>query len=577
VLIDPLEWHRANRLGRSQQLNYPPVIELSVVVPTFNRTRTLRRCLAALERQSVPLDAFEVIVVDDGSSDETTVLLAGYHPPFELRVERQQNRGQCSALNRGVELARGRSCLFLDDDIVADPQLVAEHLGAQRERPAIAVGALRLRVHEKGGLANHFEHWWREHYERLENGARPIDFWGCYSGNLSAPTDSLRAVGGFDEQLPRSFDCEFGYRLEHLGLPILFLPGASGERDYDKGFRQIVRDFDRAGEAAALLYRQRPDMPLQPGLDDFDRRAMKSLLLLRFLLALRAPVWPLAVIDPFLVRRPPWRLYTFLQTYCFWRSARRALKGDREAWLRLSRGTVILMYHAIGRVGERASRFVLPTRRFRNQLLWLRRRGYPILELDEYVRYREKGRLPPPRAVVITFDDGYADTAELAAPLLHEYEIPATVFLASGSLDGTNDWTASGPLAERPLLSWESARRLADGGITIGAHSVSHAALAALAAEDAEREVRESRAELERRLERPVRHFAYPYGNCSPDLETIVHEAGFASACGTEPCANGNAVSLYALRRVEICGRDSLLRFALQVWLGHPLRPLRGE
>jgi glycosyltransferase involved in cell wall biosynthesis/peptidoglycan/xylan/chitin deacetylase (PgdA/CDA1 family) len=568
---------KPDRRSPSASADYPPLIELSVIIPTFNRARTLRRCLAALEHQTAPPGSFELIVVDDGSSDKTPAFLAGYHPPFELRVERQENRGQCAALNKGIELATGRFCLFLDDDIVADPELVAEHLDAQRRQPAVAVGALRVRVRKRGGLTRHFTRWWGEHYQRLESGAREIDFWSCYSGNLSAPTDALRAVGGLDGRLSRSFDVELGYRLERQGLPIVFLSQASGEQDYGKGFRQVVRDFDSMGESAALLLRLHPEMPISPPLGDFDRGAFKSGLALRLLLALRAPVWPLGLVDPLLARHPPARLYAFLQHYCLWRSARRALRDDPETWRRLRRGTVVLMYHAIGREGERASRYVLPLERFRRQLAWLVRHRYPVLDLDEYVRQRKRGTLPPAKAVVVTFDDGYADTAELAAPALLERGLPATVFLVSGEIGGVNSWTTTGPLAGRPLLSWEDARRLAEEGLAIGAHTVSHASLTALEPAAARRELIECRNELERRLERPVRHFAYPYGKRSPELEELATEAGFSSALGIEPGPNGASVPLFALRRVEIGGRQSLARFALQVWLGHPLRPPRGE
>ena len=69
---------------------------ISVVIPTYNRARQLRSCLDALARQSAPADAFEVIIVDDGSTDDTGVLLDAYRAPFRLRVERHENRGQAA-------------------------------------------------------------------------------------------------------------------------------------------------------------------------------------------------------------------------------------------------------------------------------------------------------------------------------------------------------------------------------------------------------------------------------------------------------------------------------------------------
>ena len=106
------------------------------------------------------------------------------------------------------------------------------------------------------------------------------------------------------------------------------------------------------------------------------------------------------------------RLYRFLQLYCFWRGVRTAL-DDREAWARLTRGTVILMYHAIEAQDERPSRFVISKRRLRRQLSWIRFRKRPVLTMDEYVGHRLRNELPPPGAVVLTFDDGYVDNAEI--------------------------------------------------------------------------------------------------------------------------------------------------------------------
>jgi glycosyltransferase involved in cell wall biosynthesis/peptidoglycan/xylan/chitin deacetylase (PgdA/CDA1 family) len=546
--------------------------ELSIVIATFNRANDLRRCLDAIASQTAPPGTFEVVVVDDGSTDGTGEMLAGYTAPFRLRVERQPNRGQPAALNRGAAAAQGVHCLFLDDDIVADPELVDEHLRAQRDTGGVlALGKLRLcLVRGGGGLARYFAAWWESHYRRFDEGSREPDFWASYSGNLSAPTSAIRTAGGFDEALTRSFDVELAYRLERGGLRMIYLPRAGAEQRYSKGFRALVRDFDRAGSAAPLLYRRHPELVRYAPLGDFAQGGARAVLLRRLMLSLRVPVWPLAILDPLFARRPPARLYRFLQLYCFWRGVRLAI-DDRDTWRRLTRGTVILMYHAVARAGERASRYVVPARRLRAQLAWLRLRRYSMLSLDEYVRHREENRLPPARSVVLTFDDGYSDTAEVAAPMIRRRGIQATVFVVSGAMGDANRWTGTGPLAGRPLFSWDGARALRRDGIAIGAHTVSHPRLTDLDGDRAEREVVESRAQLERELGSPVRHFAYPYGKTSPEIEDLVGRAGYSSAGGISPGANGPAVPLHDLRRVEVLGTWSLPRFAAAVWLGRPL------
>jgi GT2 family glycosyltransferase/peptidoglycan/xylan/chitin deacetylase (PgdA/CDA1 family) len=546
---------------------------LTVVLATFNRARQLIQCLDALAAQSVSADAYDVVVIDDGSTDETAEVLAAYRPPYRLRVERQANAGQAAALNRGIDLAGGRYCLFFDDDLAADTGLIAEHLRAQREHGGIVgLGMLRLRLLGRpGGLARHFASWWDDHYARLETGSLIPDFRACYSGNLSVPLEVLRRVGGFDASLTRSFDIELGYRLERAGLKIVFLPAASAEQNYSKSFRGIVRDFDRMGAAAIAVARRHPELLDYPPLGDFAQGSARTVLVRRALLACRAPVWPLALADRLLAVRPPRRIYFFLQFYCFWRSVRSAL-ADREEWRKLTRGTVILMYHALGRGGEAPSRYILPGRRFRRQLRWLRLFRYPIISLQDYVHLRLKGKLPPARSIVLTFDDGYADTADVGGELVRDVGVSADVFVVSGSVGQSNTWAAGTPLLGRRLLTWEQIRGLRDAGIGIGAHTVGHRRLPDLEPEQARREVTECRRELEGQLGKQVASFAYPYGSTSPEVQELVREAGYAVACGIQPGPNGPAVPLHALRRMEVEGNWTLATFALSVWAGFPLK-----
>jgi glycosyltransferase involved in cell wall biosynthesis len=550
--------------------------DISVIIATFNRATSLARCLDALAVQDVDSETFEVIVVDDGSSDRTPDLLATYERLQSLRFETQPNAGQPAALNRGIELASGNFCLFLDDDVVADRGLVREHLVAQRRHGGvIGLGLLRLKLAGRGGgLARHFANWWDDHYERLGSGALVPDFRACYSGNLSVPLSVVREVGGYDAKLARSFDVELAYRLEAAGLRVVYLPAASADHEQTKGFQAIVRDFDRAGTAAVQLYRRHPGFVRYPPLGDFGQGSFRMILLRKMLLAVRAPVWPLATVDRLLARRPSARLYFLLQQHCFWRSVRRSL-GDRSEWRRLTRGTVFLMYHALGANGESPSRYVLPSRRFRRQLRWLLLRGYRIISLDEYARMRQEDVLPASKSVLITFDDGYADNAGLIQSGLRDADATAIVFLVSGLIGGSNSWTPEPPLHDRPLLDWEQIEELRQAGFAVGAHTMSHPRLTELDPDEAAREVVESRAMLERRMGEPVLHFAYPYGTTSGTVRDLVREAGYATACGIQPGANGPATPIHDLRRVEVEGTWKLPTFALAVWTGFP--PRRGR
>src|SRR5207244_2774408 len=289
------------------------------------------------------------------------------------------------ALNHGIALARGRICLFLDDDVIAGPRLLAEHVRAQRESGgAIALGNLSLQLPDRaGGLARYVGRWWAGQYGEFERGERTPTFRSCYSGNVSVPRAALLEAGGFAEWLARSFDVELAYRLERAGLPIVFVPEARGVQIYEKGFPGIARDFDAAGRAAVAMVGREPALLRHLPLGNFWRGSPRSATLRRALLGVPAPIWPLRLVDRFLTRSD--RPYRFLQDYCYWRGARRAA-SDRAAWRRLTGGVVILLYHALAPHGEPASRFVVPARRFARQLRWLSLRRYTVLGLDEYVR-----------------------------------------------------------------------------------------------------------------------------------------------------------------------------------------------
>src|SRR4051794_7003750 len=101
---------------------------VSVIVPTYNRQAGLERLLLALAEQTVDPDCFEVVVVNDGSHDGTDRMLTALDMPYRLRVLDQENAGPAAARNVGVHHAEGHLIVFLDDDVVPLPDLLAAHI-----------------------------------------------------------------------------------------------------------------------------------------------------------------------------------------------------------------------------------------------------------------------------------------------------------------------------------------------------------------------------------------------------------------------------------------------------------------
>jgi glycosyltransferase involved in cell wall biosynthesis len=546
------------------------MFELSVIIPTYNRADDLRACLEALERQTQAHRDYEVIVVIDGGTDCTHEMLGKLATPYALRVIYQQNSGAQVARNFGVENACGRYCVFLDDDIIPDRRFLSEHLRVQRQHDrAVAIGQISISVPtDADWFLRCFARQWSSHYARLNEDRRPPSWQDCYAGNMSVSREDFLKAGGFAADLPRGHDVELGYRLEQYGLSIVYVRDAIGTQYERKGMRELTADAEKRGAVRVKLYERHPSM-LPHLLGNLSEASRREIFLHRILLGFNISPTILAVFGPLLPRRSwAYSWYRFLYSYCYWRGVRRAI-ANREMWRRLTRGTVILMYHAIGDRGESASRYVVPVRRFKLQMAFLKRMGYRVLKLEEFIHYMREHRLPPARSVVITLDDGYSDARTLAWPILQQLGLSATVFVVSGKVGASNDWTASEALRGRRLLSWSEIRELVDGGMQLGAHTRTHPILSGLPVDRVAEEILGARTDLERKLQIQIRTLAYPHGEYNSATVKVAIEAGFLGSCSVHDGWNTAKTPLHALRRIEIQGTDSLVFFALKLWLGH--------
>jgi peptidoglycan/xylan/chitin deacetylase (PgdA/CDA1 family) len=213
----------------------------------------------------------------------------------------------------------------------------------------------------------------------------------------------------------------------------------------------------------------------------------------------------------------------------------------------------ILMYHSIERRSSSAFRsFVVPPERFEEQMAVVRANGYQAVTVSELARARRGGRPLPPRPIVITFDDGFADFYHHALPVLSRHGLTATLYLVTGEVGGRARWLAPEGEGDRAMLTWEQVREISAAGIECGAHSVHHPKLDALPRAAAAAEIRWSKAMIEDRLGRPCATFAYPYGFYDAGVRTLVRRAGFTSACAVRFCLSGPTDDLFGLKRLKI-------------------------
>jgi peptidoglycan/xylan/chitin deacetylase (PgdA/CDA1 family) len=239
------------------------------------------------------------------------------------------------------------------------------------------------------------------------------------------------------------------------------------------------------------------------------------------------------------------------------------------------RGAVVLMYHWVDAyLGDRLRRYGVTPTAFAGQMRSLAEAGRPCLPLETLRAHLEAGTEPPPGSFVVTFDDAYADLESTVAPILDGHGFRATVFVVTDCAGDVNRWDLQHGDPPRRLLDWAAIRRLDGKTYRFEAHSCSHPMLPRVSAEQARREIVDSKRRLEDELGREVPVFSYPHGEYSPREEAMVAEAGYRCAVTDDRGLNRAGVAPLRVRRVMVTSEDGPLGFALKARTGHDLRSL---
>jgi peptidoglycan/xylan/chitin deacetylase (PgdA/CDA1 family) len=217
----------------------------------------------------------------------------------------------------------------------------------------------------------------------------------------------------------------------------------------------------------------------------------------------------------------------------------------------------VLMYHKVNDVpGNRLS---VPVSLFDEQMDQLRQLGYTVVGLDAVLDFYVERKPLPPKAVLITFDDGYHDNLDNAARVLAKYGYAGVLFVPIGYLDDRQPLPHEAGLAAQgmfnPTLDWEELAEVERQGIRIESHGISHRPLAEMEVDEAAREISLSKLRLEERLGRPVRAFSYVKGSEAdyrPVHLSLVRQAGYDVAFSAVSGANSAAADPLQLRRYNI-------------------------
>jgi len=258
-----------------------PVV--SVVTPTYNRRRSLERLLRGLRAQTYPFASFELVVVDDGSDDDTLAYLHQVELPFALTVHQQSHAGPAAARNLGVMHARGRLVVFLDDDVYPDPRLLAEHVATHAEAGDLVVIGPMLPPRGWPRPA-----WVRWDEETLQTQYRAMlaGEWACsprqfYTANASVLRTRFVEAGGFDRRFKRAEDVELAFRLQDAGARFIFNPRAEIQHYATRSFTAWRQTPFQYGVYDVVMQREKSHHLLDRACEEFHRRHTLNQLMIR--------------------------------------------------------------------------------------------------------------------------------------------------------------------------------------------------------------------------------------------------------------------------------------------------------
>lgn len=234
----------------------------------------------------------------------------------------------------------------------------------------------------------------------------------------------------------------------------------------------------------------------------------------------------------------------------------------------------ILMYHHVCDILYNP--FNVSIKNFDDQINFLVH-NYTILSLTEVLDSLNQGKNLPQNTIVITIDDGFKDAYTNAYPILKKYEATATVFLSPDFIISKkieNDKNINNN--HECFLSWENIKEMSENGISFGSHTLSHSCLTKVDSKEAFRQISESKKIIERKLNKKVILFAYPFGiknAFNEEIKKMVINCGYVCACSAINGTNNGDTDLFSLRRTKIEAGDSLSVFkkilsgSLDIWV----------
>jgi GT2 family glycosyltransferase len=258
---------------------------VSVVVVTYNRGDIINSCLKSLKVQDYPKDRYEIIVVDDGSSDNTVKLA---HAQGVKVIQHYANKGIPFARNTGLAAASGELIAYIDDDAVADTKWL-EYLVQPFSSPDVVASGGRTYAYKTNRFSERYleavgygnpapldfgkskNPFWRflvyikGMFSLVTNATIPTEVQAVFGLNCAFRTSALREIGGFDETLKADEDSEISTRLRQTGARIIFVPKALIRHRHRESLIQLLSQTYRRAEYTVHYYaKEKKILPMFP-------------------------------------------------------------------------------------------------------------------------------------------------------------------------------------------------------------------------------------------------------------------------------------------------------------------------
>jgi len=242
-------------------------MKISVVIGTYNQKDSLKLVLKSFFKQSLAADDYELVVVDSFSTDGTDQMVESLKPTCRLNYLRRENKGKAAARNFGVSQAKAEIILLTDADMIADPDLLKEHVQLHEKKPNVSIEGVTLNLKKEIPVDKlapcHPE---VEPYikQRLKNGQKLK--WSYFlSGNLSLTKKAFEEAGGFDENFSVYGweDIELGYRLSKMGVKLIYSPDAINYHYHFVGSEDMQKRKYNMGQSAAYFYKKHPNFEIK--------------------------------------------------------------------------------------------------------------------------------------------------------------------------------------------------------------------------------------------------------------------------------------------------------------------------